>query len=184
MDKNDKYKLGRVTNYRMMLPYQIVRFYSGLNSELFLENTDLVADLGSSVDEQFSPEQIQTFFQQGKLNKNFKYGGITQTLEIGFPAFECDEQNTSSKGAIVLSGDCIDHGGYVIASDNSTIVNGKPVARIGDKVLCYKHGSSEIIASGKNKVTSNKKQIARIGDKTKCGAKLLGGSRNTFAGNK
>ena len=44
--------------------------------------------------------------------------------------------------------------------------------------------SSEIIASGNNKVTSVKKQIARIGDKTKCGAKLLGGSINTFAGNK
>ena len=135
MDKNDKYKLGRVTNYRMMLPYQIVRFYSGLNSELFLENTDLVVDLSGSVDEQFSPEQIQTFFQQGKFTKNYSYGGITQSLEIGFPAFECDEQTTSSKGAIVLAGDCIDHGGYVIASDNSTIVNGKPVARIGDKVV-------------------------------------------------
>ena len=85
MDKNDKYKLGRVTNYRMMLPYQIVRFYSGLNSELFLENTDLVVDLSLSVDEQFSPEQIQTFFQQGKLTKNYSYGGITQSLEIGFP---------------------------------------------------------------------------------------------------
>ena len=140
IDKNDKYKLGRITNYRMMLPYQIVRFYSGLNSELFLENTDLIVDLSGSVDEQFSPEQIQALFQQGKFTKNYSYGGITQTIEIGFPTFECDDQITASKGAIVRAGDCIDHGGYVIASDNSTIVNGKPVARIGDKVLCYKHG--------------------------------------------
>ena len=80
--------------------------------------------------------------------------------------------------------DCLDHGGYVIASDKSTIVNGKPVARIGDKALCYKHGQTEIISASKNKVTSNKKQIARVGDKTKCGAKLLGGSMNTFAGDK
>jgi uncharacterized Zn-binding protein involved in type VI secretion len=184
MDKNDKYKLGKVTNYRMVLPYQIVRFYSGLNSELFIENTDLVVDLSNSVDEQFSTEQIQTFFQQGKFTKSFSYGGITQNLEIGFPTFDCDEQINSTKGAIVRSGDCLDHGGYVIASDKSTIVNGKPVARIGDKALCYKHGQTEIISASKNKVTSNKKQIARVGDKTKCGAKLLGGSMNTFAGDK
>jgi uncharacterized Zn-binding protein involved in type VI secretion/uncharacterized coiled-coil protein SlyX len=184
MDKIDKYKLGKVTNYRMMLPYQIVRFYPDLNTELFIENTELVVDLLNSVDELFTPEQIHTFFQQGKLTKSFSYGGITQNLEIGFPTFDCDEQINSTKGAIVRAGDCIDHGGYVISSDKSTIVNGKPVARIGDKVLCYKHGQSEIISSGNTKVTSNKKQIARIGDKTKCGAKLLGGSMNTFAGDK
>ena len=184
MDKNDKYKLGKVTNYRMMLPYQIVRFYPDINTELFIENTELVVDLLNSVDELFTPEQIHTFFQQGKLTKSFTYGGITQNLEIGFPTFDCDEQINSTKGAIVRAGDCIDHGGYVISSDKSTIVNGKPVARIGDKVLCYKHGQSEIISSGNTKVTSNKKQIARIGDKTKCGAKLLGGSMNTFAGDK
>ncbi|MGB5289140.1 MAG: PAAR domain-containing protein, partial [Ignavibacteriaceae bacterium] len=74
--------------------------------------------------------------------------------------------------------------GYVIASDANLTVNGKTVARIGDKVICYKHGETEIIAVEKNNVTAGKKQIARIGDKTKCGATLLGGSRNTFAGDK
>jgi uncharacterized Zn-binding protein involved in type VI secretion len=184
LDKNDKYKLGKVSNYRMMLPYQIVKFYSDLKSELFIENTDLIVDLSGSIDEQFSPEQIQTFFQKGKFTKTFGFGGITQTIEIGFPTFDCDDQMTSTKGAIVRAGDCIDHGGYVIASNKSTVVNGKAVARIGDKVMCYKHGQTEIISTSKNKVTSNKKQIARVGDKTKCGAKLLGGSMNTFAGDK
>jgi len=183
-DQNDKDKIGTVTNYMLVLPYQIVRFYPALKPELFVENTMLLVDLSATIDEQYSPEEIHAFFQQGKFSKSYSWGGITQVLEIGFPALGCDEQISSTKGAIILAGDCIDHGGYVIASDKSTIVNGKPVARIGDKVLCYKHGGSEIVASGKNQVTSNKKQIARIGDKTKCGATLLGGSMNTFAGDK
>jgi uncharacterized Zn-binding protein involved in type VI secretion len=183
-DPKDKYKIGKVSKYMLMLPYQIVRFYPDLKPELFIENNDLVADLLNSIDLHFSPEQIQTFFQQGKFTKTFSYGGITQSIEIGFPTFDCDDQMTSTKGAIVRSGDCLDHGGYVIASDKSTIVNGKPVARIGDKAFCYKHGQTEITSASKNKVTSNKKQIARVGDKTKCGAKLLGGSMNTFVGDK
>jgi len=183
-NKNDKHKLGKVTSYRMMLPHQIVRFYPVSKPELFVENTELISDMIVTTDETYSSEEIQSFFQQGQFTKNYSAKGITQVLEIGFPTLGCDDQISSTKGAIILSGDCIDHGGYVIASDTSTIVNGKPVARIGDKVLCYKHGNSEIILLGSNKVTSGKKKIARIGDKTKCGATLLGGSRNTFAGNK
>jgi len=100
-------------------------------------------------------------------------------------SLDCDEQLSSGKGALVLAGDCIDHGGYVIANDKTTTtVNGKLVAKIGDKVLCFKHGKTEIIATYKSNVLSNKKQIARIGDKTKCGAKIIGGSMDTFAGDK
>lgn len=183
-DKNDKYKLGKVTSYRMVLPYQIVRFYPASKPDLFVENTGLIGNISVTIDATYSPDEIQSFFQQGQFTKNYTADGITQVLEIGIPSLGCDDQISSTKGAIILSGDCIDHGGYVIASDTSTTVNGKPVARIGDKVLCYKHGETEIILVGNNKVTSGKKQIARIGDKTKCGAKLLGGSLNTFAGNK
>jgi uncharacterized Zn-binding protein involved in type VI secretion len=183
-DKNDKYKIGTITSYRMILPYQIVRFYSDLNTELFVENTDLVVDLTSTLNENFSPQEIQTIFQQNSFIKKYSATGITQNLEIGVPSMDCDNQISSTNGAIILSGDCIDHGGYVIASNTSITVNGKPAARIGDKVFCIKHGNTEIIASVTNRVISNKKQIARIGDKTKCGAQILGGSTNTFAGDK
>jgi uncharacterized Zn-binding protein involved in type VI secretion len=183
-DKKNKHKLGEVKSYRMVLPHQIVRFYSDLNPELFLENTELVADLNSTIDEQFSAEEVQMIFQKGEFAKIYSTKGITQELEIGIPSLGCNEQLSSSKGAIILSGDCIDHGGYVIATDKSTIVNGRPVAKVGDKVICFKHGETEIVLTENINVTSNKKRIARIGDKTKCGAKLLGGSRNTFAGNK
>ncbi len=176
-DPNDTNKIGKVAEYGLTLPYQIVRFYSA-NPELFVENTVEVTG------DTFTPEEIQGFFEQGKFKKSYSAGGVTQDIEIGFPPLGCDEQLSSSKGAIILAGDCIDHGGYVIANDKNTTVNGKPVARIGDKVLCFKHGETEIIASANNNVLSKKKQMARIGDKTNCGAKLLGGSRDTFAGNK
>ncbi|MGB5530847.1 MAG: PAAR domain-containing protein [Ignavibacteriaceae bacterium] len=183
-DPNDKYKIGKATSYRMLLPYQIVRFYPASKPELYIENTKLIGNISNATDAKFSPQKIQSYFQKGKFIKNYSADGITQVLEIGFPGMGCDDQVSSDKGAIILSGDCIDHGGYVIASDANLTVNGKTVARIGDKVICYKHGETEIIAVEKNNVTAGKKQIARIGDKTKCGATLLGGSRNTFAGDK
>ena len=184
-DKNDKYKLGKVTSYNMVLPYQIVRFYPAAKPDLFVENTELIGNITVTIDATYSPEEIQSFFQQGQIKKNYIADGIIQVLEIGIPSLGCDDQISSTKGAIILSGDCIDHGGYVIANEKvTTTVNGKPVARIGDKVLCFKHGKTEIIASSHNNVLSGKKQIARIGDKTKCGAKLLGGSIDTFAGDK
>ncbi|MCK4823651.1 PAAR domain-containing protein, partial [bacterium] len=142
-DPNDKFKLlGKVTEYRLLLPYQIVRFYPASKPELYVENTILLVLLTEIIDEVFTPEEIRGFFQEGKFKKSYGFGDITQELEIGYPPLGRDQQVTSLAGAIVLSGDCIDHGGYVIASDTSTTVNGKPVARIGDKVLCYKHGNS------------------------------------------
>ena len=184
-DPKDRFKLlGKVTEYRLLLPYQIVRFYSAENHELYVENTILLTLLSEVTDEVFTPEEVQKFFQDGKFKKTYGVGDIRQELEIGYPPLGCDEQTTSTEGAIVLNGDCIDHGGYVIASDTSMTVNGKPVARIGDQVICFKHGKTEIVASSKTELTVGKKPVARIGDKTKCGAQLLRGSMDTFAGNK
>jgi len=184
-DPNDKYNpLGKVTEYRLLLPSQIVRFYPASNPELYIENTILLVMLNEILDERFTAEEVQGFFKEGKFKKRYSNGDITQELEIGYPPPGCDDQLTSEKGAIVLSGDCIDHGGYVVASYTSMTVNGKPVARIGDKVICYKHGKTKIVESSRTELTVSKKPVARIGDKTKCGAKLLGGSMDTFAGDK
>jgi len=184
-DPKDKFPLlGKATEYRLLLPYQIVRFYSAENHELYVENTILLILLSEVTDEIFTPEEVQKFFQDGKFKKIYGVGDITQELEIGYPPLGCYEQTTSTEGAIILNGDCIDHGGYVVASDTTMTVNGKPVARIGDKVICHKHGKTEIIASSKTELTVDNKRVARIGDRTKCGAKLLGGSMDTFAGNK
>ena len=177
-DLKDTLKIPKADEYWLTLPYQILRFTSN-NPDLYVETIVEIPHVT------FTPEEMQGFFEQGKLKKSYSAKGVTQEIEIGYVPLGCDEQSTSSKGAIVLAGDCIDHGGYVIANDKTTItVNGKIVAKIGDKVLCFKHGKTEIIASGNNNVLSEIKQIARIGDKTKCGAKLLGGSMDTFAGDK
>jgi uncharacterized Zn-binding protein involved in type VI secretion len=184
-DPKDRFKLlGKVTEYKMLLPYQIVRFYCAGNPELYVENTILLTLLNEVTDEVFTPEEVQKFFQDGKFKKTYGFGDITQELEIGYPPLGCYDQITSTAGAIILNGDCIDHGGYVVASDTNMTVNGKAVARIGDKVICHKHGKTEIIASSKTELIVGKKPVARIGDRTKCGAHLLGGSMNTFAGNK
>lgn len=177
-DPKDKYKVGEVSEYKLILPYQIIRFYTAKPDEYVETTIDFMEDT-------FTPEEVQGFFEQGNLKKSYSSGGITQEIEIGSLSLNCDEQSSSGNRAIVLDADCIDHGGYVIANDKTTTtVNGKVVAKIGDKVLCFKHGKTEIIATNKSNVLSEKKQIARIGDKTKCGAKLLGGSMDTFAGDK
>jgi uncharacterized Zn-binding protein involved in type VI secretion len=177
-DPKDKYKTGKVRGYQLILPVQIIRFYTAKPDEYIETNVDFMEDT-------FTPEEVHGFFEQGNFKRSYSSGGVTQEIEIGSLSLDCDEQLSSSKGAIVLAGDCIDHGGYVIANEKVTItVNSKPVAKIGDKVLCFKHGKTEIIASGNNNVLSDKKQLARIGDKTKCGAKIIGGSFDTFAGDK
>lgn len=178
-DPNDKHKTGVVNEYTLVLPYQVVRFYPSSKPDLFV---DTYVDFAPEI---FSPKEIQDFFQQGKYIMTLVDGDIVQEIEIGFPPLGCKEQLSSTKGAIILSGDCIDHGGYVIANKKvTTTVNGKLIVRIGDKALCFIHGKTEIISVSKNNVTSNKKQIAKIGDKTKCGATILGGSRDTFVGDK
>jgi uncharacterized Zn-binding protein involved in type VI secretion len=177
-DIDDKNKLGLVTEYGLTLPYQIVRFSVSNRPDLYIDTDNMF------MQDFFTPDEILNLFHEGKFKKTYSSHGLKKEIEIGFPSLGCGEQLSSRKGAIILNGDCIDHGGYVIASDKRLIVNKKPVAKIGDKVLCYKHGETEIVAVGKRNMKSNKKPIARIGDKTRCGAKLLGGSRNTFVGDK
>ncbi|WP_245153157.1 PAAR domain-containing protein [Xanthomonas oryzae] len=50
-------------------------------------------------------------------------------------------------------------------------MDGKPVARIGDKVVCKVHGQTEI-ASGDATVMIDGKPVARHGDKTPAGVHL------------
>lgn len=63
------------------------------------------------------------------------------------------------------------HGGKVLEGSANMIVDGKPVARVGDKVSCPIHGDTTI-DSGSPTYLVDGKPTARDGDKTACGATL------------
>ena len=77
---------------------------------------------------------------------------------------------------IIVLGDKTDHGGTVISASTTMDIDGKGVARVGDKVICPKHGPSPIIttiATGDPTNIVDGQPIARHGDKTACGATLI-----------
>lgn len=173
---------GEITDYMLWLHYEPTRFYPKGKPENYVENSH------GTVFEKLSKEDILSALKQGEYNAYYNetdFTGttnVTKEVTITFKPTKCDSANSAGNGAIVLSGDCIDHGGQVIASKSGFLVNNKQVAFIGDEVMCRQHGLTKIIAANKIGVTSGNKQVARIGDKTECGATIIGGSKNTYAG--
>jgi uncharacterized Zn-binding protein involved in type VI secretion len=83
------------------------------------------------------------------------------------------EAPVMGKPFIVL-GDRTNHGGEVLEGDPSTTINGKPVARVGDKVSCPipGHGTNSIVEGAADTLISDK-PVALHGHKTACGATLI-----------
>jgi len=77
-------------------------------------------------------------------------------------------------------GDISSHGGMIITGAVRTMVNGRPVARMGDFHVCpiQGHGVTPIITGSLDTFTEGKPN-ARIGDITGCGAVIVIGSFNT-----
>jgi uncharacterized Zn-binding protein involved in type VI secretion len=75
--------------------------------------------------------------------------------------------------AFITLGDTTSHGGTVISADMTWTVNGRPVARVGDKVVCRKCRGTFSIATGAPDMTGVGQALARHGDKTECGATLI-----------
>lgn len=75
--------------------------------------------------------------------------------------------------AFITLGDTTSHGGTVISADMTWTVNGRPVARVGDKVVCRKCRGTFSIATGAPDMTGMGQALARHGDKTECGATLI-----------
>jgi len=79
-------------------------------------------------------------------------------------------------------GDMTSHGGTIITGSLTTMVNGRPVARMGDMHVCpipY-HGVTPIV-TGSLRTSTDDRPNARIGDVTGCGAVIVGGSLDTTA---
>ena len=77
--------------------------------------------------------------------------------------------------AFILIGDKTDHGGIVIEGAPYSDVDGKRLARVGDKVTCplKGHGGTTVIVSGDPNMLIDGKAAARHGDKCACGATLI-----------
>ena len=73
------------------------------------------------------------------------------------------------------------HGGAIVTGSPNCLVNGLPVARVGDTYACPIHGGNPI-TSGAPAAFVNGRNIAHVGSKTACGATIVTGSPNTFVG--
>lgn len=81
---------------------------------------------------------------------------------------------------IILVGDSTSHGGVVLEGAATTLVNGKKVARVGDRVSCPRKGhTSAVIASGDATTIVEGKPVARHGDTCSCGATLIASVTDT-----
>lgn len=85
----------------------------------------------------------------------------------------------------VVVGDKTDHGGEVLEGSPKALINGKMIARIGDKVHCPRSGcrGAQTIVEGDPTVIVDGKAAAFHGAKTSCGAVLIGAMvDNTIGG--
>ena len=70
----------------------------------------------------------------------------------------------------------------MLASQSSVLAGGRPVARVGDSVMCLTHGVSRIVTEDPTRAYAGGRPLARIGDRTECGAVIYGRTRNVIAG--
>jgi uncharacterized Zn-binding protein involved in type VI secretion len=71
--------------------------------------------------------------------------------------------------------------GTIIGGSPNVFCNKLPLSRVGDPVICKKHGAQSI-ATGSSSVFANQKAVARVGDTCTCGAVILTGSPNVIVG--
>ena len=104
------------------------------------------------------------------------------TINVNIPRTGCEERQNGGTGAVALSGDCLDHGGFIISGEKKVFGEGRLIVRAGDTAFCLKHGITKISENISTSVYSGNKRVARVGDKTECGATIISGSLNVFAG--
>lgn len=75
---------------------------------------------------------------------------------------------------VIRLGDPTTHGGTVVSASPTMIINGKPVARLGDQVTCPLpgHGIVSIVEGDSNWLVDGR-SVALEGHKTSCGASLI-----------
>lgn len=86
------------------------------------------------------------------------------------------------KGFVLLD-DKTTHGGQVISATSTTIVNGKKVALVGDKVSCpvTGHGTNQIV-EGSAEWSSDGKAIVVDGCQCQCGCQVISSAPDCVTG--
>lgn len=86
---------------------------------------------------------------------------------------------------VIVVGDRTSHGGVVLTGSPFSDVDGKGIARIGDKVTCPQkgHGSVTTIVTGDVTDMIDGSPVARHGDKTACGAMLISSQMLVYVDN-
>lgn len=83
-------------------------------------------------------------------------------------------------------GDATTHPGTVVPTVGSVLINGRPVATVGDLHVCAFPGlpphPASTIATGSGTVWVVGRQAARVGDAAGCGAVIISGSPNVVIG--
>ncbi|MDR6582673.1 PAAR domain-containing protein [Herbaspirillum sp. BH-1] len=80
----------------------------------------------------------------------------------------------------ITLGDKTSHGGTVISADLTCSINGKYMARVGDKVVCPQcKGVFAINSGAPDMVDGEGRSYARHMDTTDCGASLISGEATT-----
>jgi uncharacterized Zn-binding protein involved in type VI secretion len=83
--------------------------------------------------------------------------------------------------SVARQGDLHSHGGVIIGGSPDTYANGERVARQTDIAQCPIHGMVQIIG-GSSSVYANGLRVARQGDLLSCGAVIIEGSPDVYAG--
>lgn len=84
-------------------------------------------------------------------------------------------------GNVARQGDLHSHGGQIVTGSPDTYANGQRFARMTDICMCPIHGMVQII-QGSATVYANGLRVARLGDLIACGATIITGSPDTYAG--
>nr|WP_311526758.1 PAAR domain-containing protein [uncultured Ralstonia sp.] len=80
---------------------------------------------------------------------------------------------------IICVGDATDHDGVVLDGIPGTDLDGRPMAGVGNLVMCPKCGGPFPIVEGAEHYTINGIAVALRGMKTACGAVLIAGNPHT-----
>lgn len=72
----------------------------------------------------------------------------------------------------IVVGDTTTSGGTVPETGSTIDIDGLPIARVGDKVICGRHGPTVIVSGDPTQIDDNK-PWAREGDKCACGCALM-----------